>query len=119
MSKTVLFVDDSGTMRTIVSQTLQLSKFKVLTGTNGIEGLDLFKSNTVDLVISDINMPGMDGITFLKELRKLNKEVPVLILTTESKDDLKQEAFSLGANGWVVKPFKPTQFLSLINEIFS
>lgn len=119
MPKTILFVDDSGTMRTIVSQTLQLSQFKVVQATNGLEALNSFKSNPVDLIITDINMPEMDGISLIKEIRAINTDVPILVLTTESRDSLKQEAFKLGANGWVVKPFKPTQIISMINEILN
>ncbi|MCB1157333.1 MAG: response regulator [Leptospiraceae bacterium] len=115
--KKVLFVDDSGTMRTIVAQTLEMAEFTVLKAGDGKEGLSCFTAQKPDIVITDVNMPEMDGITFIKELRKLDPEIPILVLTTESKDSLKDEAFSSGANGWIVKPFRPAQIISMIKDI--
>lgn len=119
MGKTVLTVDDSDYMREIVSQSLELGDFEVLQAINGVEALDVFKKNTVDLIVTDINMPEMDGITLITEIRKINDDVPILVLTTESGESLKKEALNAGADGWIVKPFQPAKFLSMIEEVMS
>ena len=119
MSVTILIVDDSEFMRDIISQTLEVKDYTVLQAYNGKEGLDVFKSNTLDLIITDINMPEMDGITFIKEIRKINSSLPVIVLTTESVDSKKQDAMGAGANGWVVKPFSPVNFLAMIEDVLN
>lgn len=121
MSKTVLLVDDSGTMRSILSQALSFSGMDLvkMEAEDGVKALDIFRNNTIDLVITDVNMPNMDGLTLISEIRKISTDVPVLVLTTESKDALKQQAFSMGASGWIVKPFKPTQIITMLKEVLS
>ncbi len=118
MAKTVLLVDDSGTMRNILAQALSFSGMELvkLEAEDGEKALELFKTNSIDLVITDINMPKMDGLTLIAEIRKLSKTIPILVLTTESKDTLKQQALYMGATGWIVKPFKPAQIISLLKE---
>jgi two-component system chemotaxis response regulator CheY len=103
----------------MIKQTLEMGGYAVVTAKDGKEGLQKFNENELDLVITDINMPVMDGITFIKELRKINKEMPVLTLTTESEDAMKQKGFDAGANGWIVKPFRPAQFLDIVKQILS
>lgn len=119
MGKTVLTVDDSDYMREIVAQSLELGDFEVLQAVNGIEALEVLNKNTVDLIVTDINMPEMDGITLIQEVRKINDDVPILVLTTESGESLKKEAMHAGADGWIVKPFQPAKFLSMIEEVMS
>ncbi|MCB1176197.1 MAG: response regulator [Leptospiraceae bacterium] len=121
MSKKVLVVDDSGTMRTILTQSLQMSGIgmEMTQAQDGEDALEKFKADTFELVVTDINMPKMNGITLIQEIRKLNTDIPIIVITTESKDAMKQEALSLGATGWITKPFKPAQVITLVKEIFS
>ena len=119
MTKRILTVDDSKTMLDMLEFTLKGAGYEVLQAVNGQEGLDVLAANPVDVVISDINMPVMDGITFIQELRKLpeNKSLPVLILTTESGQDKKDQGRAAGATGWIVKPFDPQKLLAVINKV--
>ncbi|MBP7063901.1 response regulator [Ferrovibrio sp.] len=119
MTKTVLTVDDSKTMLQMLQFALKQGGYTVIQGENGQEGLDLLEQHDVDVIISDINMPVMDGITFIKELRKLPKckATPVLILTTESSQAKKAEGRAAGATGWIVKPFDPAKLLEVIRKV--
>ncbi len=115
----ILAVDDSASMRQMVSFTLKGAGFDVVEAADGVEALGKAKSQTFDLVISDVNMPKMDGLTLIKELRKLPafKFIPMLMLTTESTADKKQEGRAAGATGWIVKPFNPEQLLATIKKV--
>ncbi len=119
MSKTALVVDDSSTMREMVSFSLREAGFETVTAGNGQEGLDALQGKSVDLIISDLNMPVMDGLTFLKEVRALEacKFTPVLMLTTESGQSMKDQAKTLGATGWLVKPFNPEMLRKVIAKV--
>jgi two-component system chemotaxis response regulator CheY len=119
MTKTVLTVDDSKTMLQMLQFALKQGGYTVIQGENGQEGLDLLDQHDVDVIISDINMPVMDGITFIKELRKKPKckATPVLILTTESSQAKKAEGRAAGATGWIVKPFDPAKLLEVIRKV--
>ena len=120
MTKRVLTVDDSKTMLQMLQFALKQGGYEVIQGENGQEGLDLLEANSnIDVIITDINMPVMDGITFIKELRKKpqNKAIPVLILTTESSQSKKEEGRSAGATGWIVKPFDPGKLLDVIRKV--
>lgn len=119
MAKTALIVDDSVSMRQMVSFTLQQSGFAVLEGGNGKEALSTLGSGRVDIVITDLNMPEMDGITFIRELRTRPnaKFTPVLMLTTESQDSKKAEGKAAGATGWIVKPFNPEKLLAVVAKL--
>ncbi|WP_374634566.1 response regulator [Ferrovibrio sp.] len=119
MTKRVLTVDDSKTMLQMLQSALKQGGYEVIQGENGQEGLDLLDKHDVDVIISDINMPVMDGITFIKELRKQpkNKAIPVLILTTESSQAKKAEGRAAGATGWIVKPFDPAKLLEVIRKV--
>ena len=119
MAKTALIVDDSVSMRQMVSFTLQQGGFAVLEGGNGREGLATLGGNKVDIVITDLNMPEMDGITFIKELRTRPnaKFTPVLMLTTESQESKKAEGKAAGATGWIVKPFNPEKLLAVVGKL--
>ncbi len=118
--KTVLAVDDSQAMLKMVQQTLQIGGYRVVVAADGKEGLAKFQEDPeINLVITDINMPVMDGISFIKHLRAANKDIPILTLTTESEEPMKQSGFAAGANGWIVKPFRPAQFLDIVRQILS
>lgn len=115
----ILIVDDSASIREMVSFTLKSAGYEVSTASDGVEALDFAKSNEVKLVVTDINMPNMDGITLIQELRKLDtyQYVPILTLTTESGDDKKREGKEAGATGWIVKPFDPDSLLKTIRKV--
>ena len=115
----ILFVDDSASMREMVSFTLKGAGYDVTEKADGIEALDYARDNPVDLVITDINMPNMDGITLITELRKLEtyRFTPILTLTTEGGMEKKMEGKKAGATGWIVKPFDPDSLLSTIQRV--
>ncbi|MAZ88240.1 MAG: response regulator [Cellvibrionaceae bacterium] len=115
----ILAVDDSASMRQMVSFTLKGAGHDVVEACDGVEALKLAKGGAVDLVISDVNMPNMDGIALIAELRKLPsyKFVPILMLTTESSTGKKMQGKSAGATGWIVKPFNPDQLLATIKKV--
>ncbi len=116
----ILAVDDSASMRQMVSFTLQGAGYEVVEAADGAEALEKAKSaRGVDLVLSDVNMPVMDGITLIKNLRSLPdyKYTPILMLTTESAGDKKSEGKAAGATGWIVKPFNPDQLLKTIKKV--
>jgi two-component system, chemotaxis family, chemotaxis protein CheY len=119
VSKTVLVVDDSVSMRQMVAYTLQQAGFSVLQGGDGQEGLDKLQGQRVELIITDVNMPTMDGITFVKNVRALPnyKYTPILMLTTESQAATRQQGKAAGATGWLVKPFEPNQFLQIVAKV--
>jgi two-component system chemotaxis response regulator CheY len=119
MGKTALVVDDSTTMREMVSYSLKEAGFEAWTAGNGQEALDALDGKTVDLIISDLNMPVMDGLTFLKQVRAREafKGVPILMLTTESQQSMKDQAKAAGATGWLVKPFNPEMLLKVIAKV--
>ena len=116
---TILAVDDSNSMRQMVSFTLKQAGHDVTEAADGEEALALAKSNSFNLVISDVNMPKMDGIALIKALRTLPsyKFTPLLMLTTESGSDKKQEGKAAGATGWIVKPFNPDQLLATVKRV--
>jgi two-component system chemotaxis response regulator CheY len=119
MSATILAVDDSNSMRQMVRFTLQRAGFQVVEAVDGVEALDYARANVVDLVLTDVNMPNMDGITLVRELRQLEpyKFVPMLVLTTESGQDKKLAGKQAGATGWLVKPFNPEKLLATIAKV--
>ena len=115
----ILAVDDSTSMRQMVRATLQSAGYDVVEAADGEDALQFARDHAVDLVISDVNMPRMDGITLVRELRGLStyKFTPMLVLTTESGQDTKQRGKQAGATGWIVKPFSPEQLLSTIARV--
>lgn len=118
-SQVILAVDDSASMRQMVRYTLEGAGYKVLQAVDGVEALELARRQGADLVLTDINMPRMDGITLVRELRLLDsyKFTPMLVLTTESGTDTKQRGKQAGATGWIVKPFNPEQLLATIARV--
>ena len=119
MAKTVLIVDDSVSIRQVVTFTLRQAGFTVLDASNGQEALTRLSGQRVDLIVTDLNMPVMDGITFIRNVRSqpTTRAVPVLMLTTESQDAKKQEGKAAGATGWIVKPFHPEKLLQIIARV--
>ena len=115
--KKALSIDDSATVRNLVKMTLQGLGFEVDEASNGKDALQKVKSNKYDVVLCDINMPVMNGLEFLREFKKLDKRTPVLMLTTETELNKKQEAKSLGATGWIVKPFNPNDLIKVIKRV--
>ncbi len=115
----VLVVDDSASMRNMVMATLSSAGHNVKDAENGQVALDIAKSDSFDAVITDLNMPVMDGITLVKELRSLSKYTytPILLLTTESAGDKKAAGKDAGATGWLVKPFNPAKLLTTVDRV--
>lgn len=116
---TILTVDDTASMRQMISFTLNSVGHEVIQASDGKEALKMIEGKKVDLVIADINMPNMDGITLLKSLRALAdyKFTPILILTTESQEAKRQQGKVAGATGWIVKPFNPEQLLTVVKKV--
>jgi two-component system chemotaxis response regulator CheY len=122
MSKrTVLTVDDSRTMREMVSMTLRGAGFEVVQADDGVNALKVLQTNEVDVIITDLNMPNMDGLELVKELRAKPefKGKPILFLTTRSGDDDKAKGRAAGATGWIVKPFDPQRLVQVVNKVCS
>lgn len=119
MAKTVLAVDDSASIRQMVSFTLKSAGYEVIEAADGMDGLDKAKAKSVNLVLTDQNMPRMDGLTLIKSLRALPqyKTVPILMLTTESSDAMKTQGRAAGATGWLVKPFDPQKLIEVVRKV--
>jgi len=119
MSKTILAVDDSASMRQMVGVTLRAAGYEVVEACDGDEALDYARKHSVDLVLTDVNMPRMDGITLIAQLRALPSYhlTPLLLLTTESSPDRKVQGKQAGATGWMVKPFSPDQLLATLERV--
>jgi len=119
MTKKVLAVDDSKTMRDMVNFTLKNAGFEVLEAEDGVKAMAMVKNHKFDVVVTDINMPNMDGISLVKELRATaeHRSTPILILTTEGGDDKKALGRAAGATGWIVKPFSPDKLVQVVNKV--
>lgn len=118
-SKTIVVVDDSQSIREAVSYMLRSRGFNVVTGIDGHDALKHFEGKPVDLLLTDLHMPNMDGIGLIKEVRNLDdyKRVPILVLTTESQVSIKLEAKKAGATGWLVKPFESEKLMTTIRKV--
>jgi two-component system chemotaxis response regulator CheY len=118
MSKTALIVDDSNTIRMLVGDVLRRLGFKTLEAKTGVEALELVGS-AIHLIVSDINMPEMDGITLVQRLRAIPamRATPILMLTTETSGELKAKAKAVGATGWLTKPFDPSQLQAVVARV--
>lgn len=118
----LLIVDDSTMLRDMLSYALNEGGYNdVVEAVDGVDGLEKAKTTNFDLVITDVNMPNMDGLTLVAELRKLSNyaKKPILVLTTERSDDMKSKGKAAGATGWIVKPFIPDQLLKAVNIVLS
>lgn len=112
-------VDDSTSVRQMIAFTLQGAGFEVVEAVDGKDALEKLAKSQVHMIITDLNMPNLDGIGLIKEVRlqPSYKFIPIVMLTTESQDSKKQEGKSAGATGWIVKPFKPEQLLAVIRRV--
>ena len=119
MSKAVLAVDDSASIRQMVAFTLKNAGYEVVEAADGMDGLAKAKARGFDLILTDQNMPRMDGLTLVKNLRTVSqyRTTPILILTTESSDAMKAQGKAAGATGWLVKPFDPQKLLDVVKKV--
>lgn len=119
MAKCILIVDDSPSLRQVVKITLTGAGYDVLEAGDGLEALEVLRTHKANLVISDVNMPRMDGITLLKAIKEKPewKFMPVIMLTTESEAEKKKQGQEGGARAWVVKPFQPQQMLAAVSKL--
>jgi two-component system, chemotaxis family, chemotaxis protein CheY len=119
MAKRILLVDDSASVRTVAGIALRGAGYEVVEAANGKEGLERLAGEKVHLIISDVNMPVLDGIAFLKEVKKHPnyKFTPVIMLTTEAGEDKKQEGRAAGAKAWITKPFQPNVMIEAVSKL--
>ena len=119
MAKTILAVDDSASIRRMVQFTLKGAGYDVIEAADGQEGLERAKAGLVNLVLTDQNMPRMDGLTLIRSLRAMPdyKNVPILVLTTESSAEMKSQGRAAGATGWLVKPFAPKGLVDVVKKV--
>ena len=119
MSKNILIVDDSPSIRQMVEVTLKSANYLVTSAKDGQEALDICKHTRFDFVLTDQNMPRMDGLTLIKSLRSLSaySSVPIVVLTTEAGDAIKNQGKAAGATGWMVKPFDPSKLIEVLRRV--
>ena len=119
MDKTILTVDDSASVRQVVSFTLREAGYRVIEACDGKDALSKINGTPLNLIVTDLNMPNMDGIELIRTVRSnpQHKFVPIIMLTTESQNEKKMEGKSAGATGWIVKPFKPEQLVAVIKKV--
>jgi two-component system chemotaxis response regulator CheY len=121
MGKTIMIVDDSASLRQVVAIALKGAGYDVVEAQNGQDALSKLDGKKINLIISDVNMPVMDGISMVKEVKKLPayKFTPIIMLTTEGADDKKKEGQAAGAKAWIVKPFQPEQMLKAVSMLIA
>ena len=119
MSKCIMSVDDSASIRQMVSFTLKGAGYETVDAVDGQDALSKLNSHPVDMIITDLNMPNLDGIGLIRSVRSnpAYRFIPIIMLTTESQDAKKQEGKQAGATGWIVKPFKPEQLIAVIRKV--
>lgn len=119
MPKLIMTADDSASVRQMVSFTLKQNGYDVLEAVDGKDALTKLGSQKVDMLITDLNMPNLDGLGLIRGVRSgsMNKFIPIVMLTTESQDSKKGEGKAAGATGWIVKPFKPEQLIAVIKKV--
>jgi two-component system chemotaxis response regulator CheY len=119
MAKLIMTADDSASVRQMVSFTLKQNGYEVIEAVDGQDALTKLTAKKVDMLLTDLNMPKVDGIELIRGVRKggLNKFIPIIMLTTESQDGKKAEGKSAGATGWIVKPFKPEQLVAVVKKV--
>jgi two-component system chemotaxis response regulator CheY len=112
-------VDDSATIRQMVALTLRDAGYEVIEAVDGRDALERLAKESVDMLITDLNMPNLDGVGLIRAVRQdpANRFIPIIMLTTESHDSKKQEGKAAGASGWIVKPFKPEQLLGVVKMV--
>lgn len=119
MAKKILTVDDSRTILSVLQQALTSAGFDIIQAEDGVYGLEALQDSDPDVIITDINMPRLDGFGFIERVRRLEKyrAIPILVLTTESDPQKKERARKAGATGWIVKPFEPTKLIEAIGRV--
>lgn len=119
MAQTIMTVDDSASVRQMVTFTLKKAGYEVVEAVDGKDGLTKLSGAKVNMIITDLNMPNMDGIEMIRNVRAMAqyKFIPIILLTTESQDDKKKEGKKAGATGWIIKPFKPEQLLAVVKKV--
>lgn len=119
MAKTIMVVDDSASIRQVMNLTLSKAGYDVVEANDGSDALGKLGAQRINLIVCDVNMPNMDGISFLRNLKEkpAHKFTPVIMLTTESQESKKQEGKAAGARAWIVKPFKPEQMLDAVSKL--
>ena len=119
MAKKILSVDDSASVRQMVTFALETAGYETVQAEDGKAALELLKKTPVDMIVTDLNMPNLNGIELIKQVRALPafKFVPIVLLTTESEDSKKAEGKAAGATGWIVKPFKQDQLLAVVKKL--
>ncbi len=119
MAKTILIVDDSASVRTVVATALKGAGYDVIQGCDGKDAISKMTGDKIHMIISDVNMPNMDGIEFVKEVKKMPayKFTPICMLTTESEASKMQEGKAAGAKAWIVKPFQPPKLLAAVEKL--
>jgi two-component system, chemotaxis family, chemotaxis protein CheY len=119
MSKKVMIVDDSGSFRTVVKLALQKAGYETLEAVDGKDACSKLNGDKINLIVCDVNMPNMDGLSFLRHLRTTSnyKFTPVIMLTTESQESKKAEGKAAGARAWITKPFQPSTLVDAVNKL--
>jgi len=119
MARKIMTVDDSATVRQMLSFTLQDAGYEVVEAVDGQDAMQKLSNGAVEMLITDLNMPKMDGIELIRNVRKSpgSRFIPIIMLTTESQETKKQEGKAAGASGWIVKPFKPEQLLAVVKMV--
>lgn len=119
MSKVIMTADDSTSIRQMVSFTLKQAGYDILEAVDGQDAVDKLATADIHMLITDLNMPRMDGFELIKQVRAMPKFkfIPIIMLTTESQTDMKQKGKAAGATGWIVKPFKPEQLIAVIKKV--
>ncbi|HOV90666.1 MAG TPA: response regulator [Syntrophorhabdaceae bacterium] len=119
MSKTIMTVDDSASIRQMVSFTLKKEGYDTVEAVDGVDAINKLKTKPVHMIITDLNMPNLDGIGLIKEVRAdpVYRFIPIIMLTTESQESKKIEGKKAGATGWIIKPFKPEQLIAVVKKV--
>jgi len=119
MAKTILFVEDSASVRQVMNSTLTREGYEVILASDGQDALSKLDGTKIHLIISDVNMPNMDGLSFVKKAKQLPsyKFTPIIMLTTETQQEKMNEGRAAGVKAWIVKPFQPTQLLAAVSQL--
>lgn len=119
MSKVIMIVEDSATMRQMVGFTLKRNGYEVIEAEDGSDAMGKINGSPINMIITDLNMPNMDGLEFIRNVRQTPscKYTPIIMLTTESQETKKSEGRAAGATGWIVKPFSPEQLMAVVEKV--
>jgi two-component system chemotaxis response regulator CheY len=119
MAKTILFVEDSASVRQVMNTTLTREGYDVILASDGQDAVSKLNGDKIHLIISDVNMPNMDGLTFVKQVKQMAayKFTPIIMLTTETQEEKMNEGKAAGVKAWIVKPFQPAQLLAAVSQL--